>query len=222
MNSGDGTDMWSSMRIANPMLRFARGSEPGSSAMFSQDEKYRYQLERLVVEDADTRRQREICGRARPVQRRLVACGLNPSTADAFKLDPTCRREMGFARAWRCTIYTKVNAYAWRDTKPVNMWAAEQRGEEVVAGPRLPGVSSGHVNDLIVRMSLTQLKRDGGIALACWGVHARPDRVQALTRIAAEVGVEWQCLGVNKDGSPRHPLYVAAATELQPWPSPEF
>lgn len=32
------------------------------------------------------------------------------------------------------------------------------------------------------------------------------------------LGVELLCLGMTKDGSPRHPLYVPADQVLSPWP----
>ena len=182
-------------------LRLDRGLE-GASALFSKDGRYRYMLERYV-------------GRQAQHGRRLVACGLNPSTADAFKLDPTCRRETGFAFGWGCTLYIKVNAYAWRDTKPSDMWASQERtGSRRQASDLITG---GPTNDAAIRCALTMLKADGGIALACWGAHAKPDRVLQLVRIAHEVGVQWMCLGTNKGGSPRHPLYVSATTQLEPW-----
>jgi hypothetical protein len=40
--------------------------------------------------------------------------------------------------------------------------------------------------------------------MAAWGGNARPDRVKAVQSIA---GGRLQCLKVNKDGSPVHPLY---------------
>lgn len=221
-------------------MRLIRGTEPGSSAMMSDDERCRYQLERVVrrADGCDCtglgalvagstvgipvyRSVDGVCPHdgwpCDPrIKRRLVACGLNPSVADAFRLDRTCARMIGFAREWGCALYTMTNAYPWRDTKPENMWAAEARGERI-GGESWPGVANS-VNDGVIRTALTQLLRDGGVALACWGKHAKPLRALQLERLAAEVGVRWQCLGTNKDGSPRHPLYVPAGTALRPWP----
>lgn len=169
----------------------------GASALFGADGLHRYMLERRIASQPGS-------------GRRLVACGLNPSTADAFKNDPTVRREIGFASAWDCSTFVKVNAYAWRDTKPANMW----RAADAAGGMRkIIGVA----NDTAIATALTMLKRDGGIALACWGTHAKPDRVLQLARIAHDIGVVWMCLGTNKGGSPRHPLYVPNGTPLEPW-----
>lgn len=188
-----------------PNLRFERGLD-GSTALFSADGRHRYMLERQVAHQLE------------PKGRRLVACGLNPSTADAFKNDPTVRREIGFAAMWGCSIFVKVNAYAWRDTRPADMWNASDR-EYIKTGSSWEAnrLIVGEANDTAIRTALTMLKRDGGIALAAWGAHAKPDRVRELVKIAHEVGVQWMCFGTNKGGSPRHPLYVPNATPLEPW-----
>ncbi len=175
-------------------MKIVHGTEPGASAAFSEDERHRYMLERKISDS-------EPC-------RIFACCGLNPSTADAFKLDPTVRREIAFGRLFGCTQYLKANAYARRDTKPKNMWKARKDGHDIV----------GPDNDFSIAMMLAAVRDRGGIALACWGRHAEPDRVAVLVHLAADVGVTWQCLGMNKDGSPKHPLYLAAATKLQPWP----
>lgn len=181
-------------------IKHVRGTEPGASALFSADELHRYGLERSV------------CGKGFA---RLVAIGMNPSTADAFKPDPTVTRELGFARVWGCEQYSKGNLYGWRETKPAVMWGEHRAGRDIV-GPH---------NDDAIRTMLTMLKRDGGIALACWGrMHAKGDRalqemrVLAMCRLAGQIGIQWQCLGKNQDGSPKHPLYLPANTKLEPWP----
>jgi hypothetical protein len=189
-----------------PTLKESQGYDPGARALFSECERYRYQLERFIGPPFV------------PSPRRFVACGLNPSVADAFKLDPTCRREIDFARSAGCGLYVKVNAYAWRATVPREMFSARERGHHI-DGERLSNraVDLGNTNDAVVRSALTMLRRDGGVAVACWGEKAEPDRVQRLVAIAREVGVEWQCFGVNKDGSPKHPLYLPRDTQLTPW-----
>lgn len=174
-------------------MKVVHGTEPGASAAFSENELHRYMLERQISD-------------AEPC-RVLFCCGLNPSTADAFKVDPTVRREISFGRLWGCTQYLKGNAYGWRDKKPANMWRARKAGHDIV----------GALNDACIASMLVAVRDRGGIALACWGAHAEHDRVMALVELAADVGVRWQCLGTNKDGSPKHPLYLAADTPLRPW-----
>lgn len=140
-----------------------------------------------------------------------VVCGLNPSTATALVDDATIRRCSRVSWFWGCDIYTMVNAYAWRDTKPANMWAALKRGENIM----------GERNDQSIVAALQTVQRSGGIAVAAWGTHCPPGRSDRLRELASVAGVAWQCLGYNAGGSPRHPLYVANGTPLVPWPRPE-
>lgn len=56
--------------------------------------------------------------------------------------------------------------------------------------------------------------RDGCPGGVCgWGKHARPERVARVAELLA--GRETYALEVNKDGSPKHPLYIPAATVPQ-------
>lgn len=185
-------------------IKHVRGTASGASALFSSDERHRYRLERMLFGQL-----------LAPAGRRLVAIGMNPSTADAFDPDPTVTRELGFARSWSCSLYSKGNLYGWRDPYPKSMWLAHRAGCDIV----------GQHNDDAIRTMLTMLARDGGVALACWGrMHSSGDkalqerRVLAVCRIAHEVGVQWQCLGKNADGSPKHPLYLPKTAQLEPWP----
>jgi hypothetical protein len=34
-------------------------------------------------------------------------------------------------------------------------------------------------------------------------------------------GHQLSCLGTTQDGHPRHPLYVAAKQDFEPWPLPQ-
>jgi hypothetical protein len=122
---------------------------------------------------------------------------LNPSTADATVDDPTIRRCVGFAKAWGYGAVHVLNLFAYRATDPKELTR--------VADP------IGPEND-------TYLARhgvDSGLMVAAWGSHkmARP-RAYDLTR---RLHARWHCLGTTKDGSPRHPLYVAAATQPVKW-----
>lgn len=189
-------------------IKHVRGTAPGASALFSSDERHRYGLDRDLRDTVNQLFSAKI-------PRRLVAIGMNPSTADAFDPDPTVTRELGFARSWGCSLYSKGNLYGWREPKPMYMWDKHQLGWDIV-GPH---------NDDAIRTMLTMLARDGGVALACWGrMHSSGDRalqerrVLAVCRIAHEVGVTWQCLGKNADGSPKHPLYLPKSAQLEPWP----
>ena len=120
---------------------------------------------------------------------------LNPSTADERVLDPTIRRCMGFARAWGFGGIDVVNLFAWRSTDP----AALAR----VADPIGPD------NDETIADAL----RQAALAVAAWGCDPMTrTRSVAIKGLAARVRVPLWCLGVTKNGHPRHPLYVAATT----------
>jgi len=133
---------------------------------------------------------------------RLTFVMLNPSTADAEQDDPTIRRCVGFARRLGFDGLRVVNLYAFRATKPADLW----RCEDPTGGERN--------NDLLREVGwLTR----HSVVIAAWGAQAKADRVaQVLTfphwdRIVA--------LGTTKAGAPRHPLYLSASAVPAPWPT---
>jgi hypothetical protein len=123
---------------------------------------------------------------------------LNPSTADDKIDDPTIRRCMGFARREGYFGINVVNLYALRATNPKTVQTASDP-----VGPE---------NDSYIQ----------GICLACgevivaWGrwTFAR-QRIQEVSEMLS--GVTLKCLGINKDGSPKHPLYVPKNAVFVPW-----
>lgn len=125
---------------------------------------------------------------------------LNPSTADAELDDPTIRRCMGFARTFGYGGLVVVNLYAFRATKPADLWrAADPVGPE---------------NDEYLAALLADRAAHGVPTIAAWGAHAKPDRVrQVLDMPGAERLV---CLGHTKHGAPRHPLYLRGDSQMRP------
>jgi hypothetical protein len=193
-------------------MRLVTGKQ-GWSALFSDDELYRFSLDRPVPDPlpGDTPDPHGL--------RVLVSCGLNPSKADAFKNDNTVRKEIGFARRWGCFRYVKVNAYAWRERFPSHMFQRRREGIDIEgkdAGKGGPACG----NNAAIRIALNQVLIFGGIPLAAWGAHVDPARGRYLHDIAKELGTQWMCLGVNKDGSPKHSLYPPYSTPLIPWCPP--
>lgn len=143
------------------------------------------------------------CGLYRYALRRTWApgplalfCLLNPSTADAEVDDPTVRRGVGFAKNWGFGSMVFVNLFAYRTTKPANLWAF--KGDRV--GPE---------NDMHIYRQLL----GSSIWVAAWGVGGGqyPSRVDAVRQMPRS---GWRCLGTTKDGHPKHPLYLAADTPL--------
>lgn len=122
---------------------------------------------------------------------------LNPSTADATMDDPTIRRCMGFAKAWGYGGLVVANLYAYRATKPADLWKA--------ANPIGPN------ND----EHLARVAAGCDQIVAAWGVNARPDRI---AEVLALPGMDrLTALALTKDGQPRHPLYLRGDLVPQPW-----
>ncbi len=144
------------------------------------------------------------CGRYRYTLTRRWGSGsssvlwvmLNPSTADATLDDPTIRRCIAFSKAWGRDALTVCNLYALRTTYPAELWkCADPVGPE---------------ND-------KHIVRSGGDVIVCaWGANAKADRVTAFFNLMSGMA-PMLCLGTTKAGAPRHPLYVAGSTPLQPW-----
>lgn len=145
----------------------------------------------------------------------MVVVGLNPSTADAEKDDPTMRRVRGFAKARGAAGFTMLNLFGFRATKPRDLWARARAGLDVV----------GPDNDTWTRATFEARPAGGLDVVAAWGAgpSSKADiatfntRVDAVCRIARDVGVVWRSWGMTEDGHPRHPLYVPAITTLGEW-----
>ncbi len=150
-------------------------------AILSDDGRYRYWLERRWD--------------LRPP---MAWCMLNPSTADAYKDDPTIRRCMAFAEREGFGGIIVVNLMAFRATEPsVCLAQADPYGPE---------------NEYY----LAQAAQKSGRGIVCaWGAHGT--RQMANVAVKAFGDVELWCLGVTKSGEPRHPLYLAESTPFTRW-----
>jgi hypothetical protein len=117
----------------------------------------------------------------------LMVVGLNPSTADETRDDPTIRKCVGFAKRWGFGALCMTNLFAFRATNP-----------RVMKGSPQP---IGEENDRWI----SACAKEAGRIIAAWGVHggfmARDEEVLELID-----GVE--CLQRTKHGFPAHPLYV--------------
>lgn len=160
---------------------------------FSPDRKYRYTLWREWVTEQDL----ILGGGAHGGY--LMVIGLNPSTADETRDDPTIRRCVGFAKAWGYDALCMTNLFAWRDTKPANMKTAM--------------FPVGGDND----MWLSKCAAEAGMILAAWGVlGAFLERGASVTTALQRMGLRVHALKLNADGSPQHPLYIPADTKPIP------
>lgn len=130
---------------------------------------------------------------------------LNPSTADATTDDPTISRVVGFSRASGHGSVSVVNLFALRTPHPDDL--------EATRGPVGP-----HNDDILLREAvgcdrvITAWGNGGRLLNPSTGI-PRSREVQELLN---DAGVSTMCLGRTGRGEPRHPLYLARATELVP------
>ena len=126
---------------------------------------------------------------------------LNPSTADANRDDATTRKLRAFATRWGFGGYWLTNLYAFRATDP-----ADLRGQ----GPLVDIV--GRSNDEWIR----DVARRAGLIVAAWGAHADAARERRVHWLLDTYGFPGsvKCLGLTKDGHPRHPLYLRGDTVM--------
>jgi hypothetical protein len=128
---------------------------------------------------------------------------LNPSTADHWKDDPTIRLCMALARREQYGGIHVVNLYAYRATDPKALLTC--------ADP------VGPANDNNIASALRGAWAVSLPVVAAWGANAKPDRVGQVLNLVPDVN--WRCLGTNKGGSPKHPLFLPADTALVPFPT---
>ena len=134
----------------------------------------------------------------------LMFVMLNPSTADAYEDDPTIRRCIGFARDAGFGGIWVGNLFAFRATKPAELWAAKAEGVDI-EGP-----------DNVEALNLMASKSR---AIVCaWGAHGAkaPGEVDAVGK-SFEPSRELLCLGTTKDLHPRHPLYLSKMARFETW-----
>jgi len=153
------------------------------SAYISEDGKYRYHLQRIWSQTAYSR---------------CCFIMLNPSTADAFVDDPTIRRCMGFAKSLNFGSMGVVNLFAYRTSKPTELFKSSDP-----VGPE---------NDEVI---LSEVHRaDCHLVIAAWGSNGGKylDRVKTVCH-GIKKGL--MCFGTTQLGQPRHPLYLPANSELE-------
>jgi hypothetical protein len=132
---------------------------------------------------------------------RLSICALigsNPSKADGQTDDPTITKEIGFSARLNFGGFLKLNIGAYRATKPREWYRA--------VDPFGPDNDAQYLVHMARHFECKTV-------IAAWGMPATrfPVRVAAVI----EAFPELYCFGVNKDGSPRHPLMLSYDTKLE-------
>jgi hypothetical protein len=125
---------------------------------------------------------------------------LNPSTADETTDDPTVRRLISFGKTLGFDGLILTNLFAARSTDP--------RCLKSFADP------VGLRNDFEVMIA----GRLSATCVCAWGTHGGYlDRDKAVIEVLQRWGVHLQCLGITKDGFPKHPLYLPGNAQLRPF-----
>ena len=156
-----------------------------AGCLLSDCEQYRYRLWREW-------------DRSRPA---LAFIMLNPSTSDHQVNDPTITRCLQRALAGgKFGGLQVVNLFPLRSTDPDGLLT-----HLAPLGDR-PDRNAGAIMDALDRCSM---------AICAWGAHkaarARAAEVMSIVRMCGHANLLHH-LGLNKDGSPKHPLYIAAST----------
>lgn len=162
-----------------------------SGASFSKDEQYRYLLWRKEDMMIST-------------PGRCIFIMLNPSTANARVNDPTVRRCCDFAWYWQYERLIVLNLYAYRATDPMELLKQEDP-----IGPH---------NDKIIHAICTYDPND--FIVCAWGNslgQIQENRALEVIGMLLKHDVKLHHLGLNMDGSPRHPLYIAGTTKPTLW-----
>ena len=125
---------------------------------------------------------------------------LNPSTADEFKLDPSCTRARNYAGRWGFGGIIVTNLFGWRATDPDEMKAARD--------------PVGRGNDRAILQAAKQSK----IVVCAWGNHgAHLERAGRVVQFLKRDDVELNYLKINASGHPAHPLYLPGTLKPRRW-----
>lgn len=150
------------------------------------------------------------CGRYRQLLMRvwdsdlpyIMFVGMNPSTADHTHDDPTVRKECAYARKWGYGGLIKCNVMDYRVTNPKGLLAADV-------------MPCSELNLPIITKQLSLVDQ----VVAAWG--KLPNKLKhhadKLHHVLIDHKKTITCLGVNLDGSPKHPLYVRGDKQLEPY-----
>ncbi len=141
--------------------------------------------------------------------------GLNPSTADHQKDDPTIRRMIGFAQREGYNQLQVVNLYAFRTPSPKVLAARtvgngeNSIGEVESVGPQ---AFAKRVNDSYI----DEAAKNAGLIIAAWGAHPMTKR-NNRDREVLSILCKHNHVFVLADGNirPNHPLYLSKDAPLE-------
>lgn len=153
-----------------------------SGALFSEGNRYRYALWRKWEIGGDN----------------LLFIGLNPSTANDVRDDPTIRRMINFAKGWGFSGLFVGNLFSIVSADPLVLHFATS--VEFPDGP----------NDVAIK----RMRELCTLVIVGWGVYAKKVSIKRPAAVLDLVGEPIYCLKTTKVGEPSHPLYLPANTKL--------
>lgn len=163
----------------NLLYQFGWDRHGRGRAIFSLDNKERYFLSREFKKEG----------------RNISFLMLNPSTADAGKLDPTVTRCMEYGKNWGFDRVCIVNIYPIIGSDP--MILIKKKGDR-------------ELNRLFIEYSLKFSEK----IICAWGSHREVNfEKENLSDILFNNNKKLYSLGYNYDGNPKHPLYLKSNLE---------
>ena len=130
----------------------------------------------------------------------LFVIGLNPSTADENKPDPTITKVMGFAEGNGFDSFVMLNLYPQRATKPSDL--------AIDICEINHGKNITEIENILNSVSKPKI-------LASWGEKIRERKylshcIKSIHEVTKNKNAEWLKIGeLTKSGHPRHPLYAS-------------
>ena len=129
---------------------------------------------------------------------------MNPSTADENVLDNTLKKCMYYTQEWKYGGMIIANIFALRSTNPSSL-----KGHPDPIGEG----NNSAILDVVWKTD---------VLIAGWGSFGHLGKfvdkriLDVLTLLSAiSPGAVVGCLGTNKDGNPKHPLYLRKDSTLQ-------
>ncbi len=131
----------------------------------------------------------------------MVFIMLNPSTADANIDDATIRKCIGFAQRNGCNAIEVVNLFAFRATKPTDLYLCNHP-----VGPD----NYDHIRSTV--------RNPNAIVVCAWGANGTKTGQAVVVRaIMKQMKIKTYCLSLTKDGEPGHPLMLPYTSPLRPF-----
>ena len=124
----------------------------------------------------------------------VLFIGLNPSTASADRDDATIRRVRTFSMRWGYGGFYMMNLFALVTPDPKEL---EKSGNPL-------GDNDGWIEEIYPKC---------GKIIFAWGDFSQAqERSKEVIQMFREKNIQPYALVINKNGSPRHPLYVKSDT----------